>query len=49
MLVITRCLPLNMNRIRGSSVHLDPDRTVVSGWRDGFIRAYMITNKPISS
>lgn len=48
MLVITRCVPLNMNRIKGSSVYLDTDRTVVSGWRDGFIRAYLITNKSIS-
>lgn len=48
MLVITRCVPLNMNRIKGSSVYLDIDRTIISGWRDGFIRAYLITNKSIS-
>ncbi|CAD8212252.1 unnamed protein product [Paramecium pentaurelia] len=48
MLVITRCIPINMNRVKGSSVYLDPDRTIISGWRDGFIRAYMITNKPVS-
>ena len=29
-----------MNRVRGSSVCLDEDNTVVSGWKDGFIRAF---------
>jgi WD40 repeat protein len=37
-----------MNRVRGSSVAIDDDNTIVSGWKDGFIRAFTITNKPIS-
>lgn len=48
MLVITRCVPVSMNRIKGSAVYMDPDRSVVSGWKDGFIRCYVITNNPIS-
>jgi WD40 repeat protein len=48
VLVITRCAPNSMNRVRGSSICLDDDKTVVSGWKDGFLRAFQITNKPVS-
>ena len=48
VLVITRCAPSTMNRVRGSSICLDDDKTIVSGWKDGFLRAFQITNKPIS-
>lgn len=47
--VITRCSPSSMNRVRGSSIALDYDNTIVSGWKDGFIRAFQISNQPISS
>ena len=46
--VITRCSPSSMNRVRGTSIAIDDDNTIVSGWKDGFIRAFTITNKPIS-
>ena len=48
VIVITRCAPNSMGRVRGSAVCLDEDKSVVSGWKDGFLRCFTVTNKPIS-
>ena len=40
VVVITRCAPSQMNRVRGSSICLDDDNTIVSGWKDGFLRGF---------
>ena len=29
MIVITRCVPVNMNRVKGSSVHIDTDSNFI--------------------
>ena len=46
--IVTRGTPGIGKVIQGTSVCLAEDKTVVTGWSDGFIRCYSITKHPYS-
>jgi cilia- and flagella-associated protein 52 len=48
MNVLTRCLPANTQKPKGRCVSIADDGTVVSGWEDGFIRCFEVSQKKFS-
>jgi FOG: WD40 repeat len=47
--VITRCTSGTINKAKGMSVCIADDDTIVSGWDDGFIRCFEVSDKKYSA
>jgi cilia- and flagella-associated protein 52 len=47
--VLTRCIPNNTQKPKGRCVCVADDGTVVSGWEDGFIRCFEVSQKKYST